>query len=83
MTDIFLSIVFHLFLYWQIRNKSFTVCQHVSSTYITVDTLSVSVSPGCLQEPKLARTIVVAGRSHLLIMGWGQTWQGELSPILS
>ena len=38
--------------------------------YLTVDTLYVSfVSPGCLQEPKIARITVAAGRSDLLIMG--------------
>ena len=68
-----------LLLYWQIRSKNFTVCQHVSSIvfYLTVDTLCVSfVSPGCLQESKVARITVAAGRSDLLIMGWGSDVAG-------
>ena len=72
MRDIIISCQ-RLLLYWQIRNRNFTACVF----YLTVDTLYVSfVSPGCLKESKVARTTVAAGRSDLLIMGWGSDVAG-------
>ena len=58
MMDIIFVHVNGFFFTGKYKIKKFTVCQHVSSTYITVDTLYVSVvSPGCQQESKLQESL--------------------------